>query len=258
MEYPKRKIQEETDYYAFQYSADENGKVWLSSQTQWVGWADSESRVELRAPRLVLPHRFAQFWIDYKMPFHVVNDVDDFVRWFLYGGHALIKKSVAEELFSEQLEPDPCVQTGYVGFTSRQALPSTLFRPAPTPKLRMSVLKRDSYRCRICGRRPEGHVDIELHVHHIRPHGKRGPTHQDNLITLCDTCHRGLDPHYEWALYGLLKAPDSNADTKASARRKYLEGVKAYRAATQRMLEQLGAHGDVSSSAGPKTKGVTL
>jgi hypothetical protein len=240
MEYPKRKIESDADYYAFEYSADEEGKVWLGSQTQWVGWADSESRVELRAPRLVDSHRITDLWIDYKMPFHVVNDVDDFVRWFLYGGHALIKKSVAEELLFEQLKPDPCVQTGYLGFTSQRALPSTLFRPAPTPKLRMSVIKRDLYRCKICGRRPESHVDIELHVHHIRPHGQRGPTHEDNLITLCDTCHRGLDPHYEWSLYSLLHDVDPAADTKTRRRRKYLEGVKAYRATIQRFLQQLG------------------
>jgi hypothetical protein len=62
-----------------------------------------------------------------------------------------------------------------------------------------------------------------------------------NLITLCDTCHRGLDPHYEWSLYSLLEDIDPNADTKSRERRKYLEGVQAYRVTTQRFLKQLGA-----------------
>lgn len=239
MKFPKAKIRKNADYYTFEFSADEDGKVWVASQTQWVGWADTESRVELRAPRFVLPHRLADFWIDFQMPFHVVNTVEDFIRWFLYGGNALVEKLVAEKLLADSLEPDPCVQTGYQGFTSQRGLPSNLFRRAPTPKLRMNVIKRDAYRCKVCGRRPEHHVDIELNVHHIRPHAKRGPTHEDNLITLCDTCHRGLDPHYEWSLFGLLNDPGPDADTKTRERLKYLKGVKAYRTTTQRFLRQL-------------------
>ena len=241
MEFPKDKIRGDALYYAFEFSADENGKVWVNSQSKWVGWADKERRVELREPRLVYPDRLAALWVDFQMPFHVVNAVDDFVRWFIYGGHALVEKPVAEALLSDNLKPDPCVKTGWLGFTSQRALPSTLFRRAPTPKLRMSVIKRDSYRCRVCGRRPENHVDIELNVHHIRPHGEGGPTHEDNLITLCDTCHQGLDPHYEWSLYSLLEEVDPDADAKTRNRRRYLQGVKAYRAATQQFFKQLNA-----------------
>jgi len=237
MEYPTDKITKDANYYAFEFSADENGKIWVGAQTQWTGWADSESRVELREPSLVYPDRMASFWVEFQMPFHVVNDVDDFIRWFLYGGHALVEQSIANELLARNLKPDGCVQTGSRGFTSLRNLPSSLFRPAPTPKLRMSVIKRDDYRCRACGRRPERHVDIELHVHHIRPHGQRGPTHEDNLITLCDTCHRGLDPHYEWSLYSLLE--ETGTDVKSVERHKYLKGVQAYRIATQKFLNEL-------------------
>jgi hypothetical protein len=31
-----------------------------------------------------------------------------------------------------------------------------------------------------------------------------GLTEIDNLITLCHTCHIGLDPHFELGLYGLM------------------------------------------------------
>lgn len=206
-----------------------------------MGWADSESLIELREPRLVKAHRFADLWIESKMPFHVVNSVEDFVRWFQYGGNALIEKSIAKELLSDNFKPGACVQTGWRGFTSKQALSPDLFRRVPTPKLRMAVIKRDSYRCRACGRRPENHVDIELHVHHIRPHAQRGPTHEDNLITLCDTCHRGLDPHYEWSLYSLLEDAPGDADIKDSRRQKYLKGVQAYREARQQFLNELSS-----------------
>ncbi|WP_233899431.1 HNH endonuclease [Pseudonocardia dioxanivorans] len=57
----------------------------------------------------------------------------------------------------------------------------------------MHVLKRDGFRCVICGRRPRGHEDIELHVHHVLPWRFFDPTAEWNLATLCGTCHKGLD-----------------------------------------------------------------
>ncbi len=92
----------------------------------------------------------------------------------------------------------------------------------------MDILKRDKFRCKACGRRPDNYVDIELHVHHIRPFGEGGFTHEENLITLCDTCHKGLDPHYEWSLYDLL-TDDANVDVILREQQQYLQEVKRYR-----------------------------
>lgn len=227
MLFPKDKINKDARYYALELSADDRGHMSIGGQTIWVGWADEEMRVELREATRVIPDRMADFWTDFGMPFSVVNTVDDFARWYFSGGHALVKTTIAKDLLPDAVNPAPCVKTGNHGFTVFNEIPKTLFRPAPTPKLRMAILKRDDYRCRVCGRRPEKHVDIELHVHHIRPAGQRGATHEDNLITLCDTCHRGLDPHYEWSLYGLLE--DRATDVKTHERQKYLRGVEAYR-----------------------------
>jgi 5-methylcytosine-specific restriction endonuclease McrA len=49
--------------------------------------------------------------------------------------------------------------------------------------LRLKILERDNCRCQFCGARSN------LQVHHIiyRSHG--GPDAEDNLITLCATCH---------------------------------------------------------------------
>ena len=90
----------------------------------------------------------------------------------------------------------------------------------------MRVLKRDEYRCRICGRKEADHVDVELHVHHVKPWAKGGLTVEDNLATLCHTCHKGLDPHEDISLAIFLEPLDAE-----SSRTQLSEGIKRYRVA---------------------------
>ena len=238
--YPTHKIDPTVSYYALTFTADSDGKVSLSAQTQWVGWADDGHKIEMRQARIVDPNRIAELWMSFEMPFCVVNDVDDFVRWYHSGGHALVTKSLGERVLPDCIKPSPSVQKGALGFTSIRDLPDSIFDRAPTPKQRMKILKRDDYRCRICGRRSRDHVDIELHVHHIRPFGKGGVTHEENLITLCHTCHRGLDPHYEWSLFELLDS-ELESDMKSRHQAEYMEEVRLYRQALHESRQTDGA-----------------
>ena len=57
--------------------------------------------------------------------------------------------------------------------------------------LRYSVLKRDSFRCVICGRSPATHLGVVLHVDHIIPWARGGKTVVDNLRSLCLQCNLG-------------------------------------------------------------------
>ena len=58
-----------------------------------------------------------------------------------------------------------------------------------TAGLRYDILKRDNYRCQICGRtQADG---IKLHVDHIIPIAKGGKTVPENLQTLCQDCNLG-------------------------------------------------------------------
>ncbi len=230
-DYPISKIDETSEYFALTLTAETDGRVILAGQTIWVGWdedKDAGKRVERRKLSLVVAERIAQFWMEFEMPFCVVNDIDNFIKWYITGGHALVEKSIAEQVFPHKLEPSSCVCVTDIGFTGISLLSDSIFKKAPTKKKRMEIIKRDKYRCRICGRRPDEHVDIELHVHHIRPFGEGGVTHEDNLITLCDTCHKGLEPHYEWSLYEILE-DDNNQDITAIKRAKYLHAVARYR-----------------------------
>jgi len=55
-------------------------------------------------------------------------------------------------------------------------------------KLRLLILERDNYRCRICGKFAR---DVVLEVDHIVPVAKGGTTSLNNLQTLCIDCNRG-------------------------------------------------------------------
>ena len=58
-------------------------------------------------------------------------------------------------------------------------------------RLRYKVLKRDNFKCVICGRSPAKDQNIELHVDHIIPYSKGGETVIENLRTLCSDCNLG-------------------------------------------------------------------
>lgn len=55
--------------------------------------------------------------------------------------------------------------------------------------IRYDVLKRDNYKCCICGMSAKD--GIKLHVDHIIPISKGGKTEMNNLQTLCERCNFG-------------------------------------------------------------------
>ena len=55
--------------------------------------------------------------------------------------------------------------------------------------LRYDILKRDGYRCKICG--ASASDGVKLHVDHIIPVSKGGRTEPGNLQTLCERCNLG-------------------------------------------------------------------
>lgn len=71
---------------------------------------------------------------------------------------------------------------GKLTFVKRQ-------RAKMSDDLRFNVLKRDGYRCKICGATVND--GIKLEVDHIVPVSKGGKTTIENLQTLCERCNRG-------------------------------------------------------------------
>lgn len=56
--------------------------------------------------------------------------------------------------------------------------------------VRQYVLHRDEYTCQCCGAHSTAKKDVKLHVHHLESR-KTGGNAPDNLITLCEDCHKG-------------------------------------------------------------------
>ena len=65
------------------------------------------------------------------------------------------------------------------------------------PSLRYDVLKRDSFRCMICGRSAQD--GAILHIDHVLPISKGGKTEYANLRTLCRDCNQGKSDKYDYS-----------------------------------------------------------
>lgn len=62
-------------------------------------------------------------------------------------------------------------------------------RSKMTDSLRYDVMKRDNFKCQLCGASAKD--GVILHVDHIFPVSKGGRTEMSNLRTLCDRCNLG-------------------------------------------------------------------
>ena len=69
-------------------------------------------------------------------------------------------------------------------------------RSLMTDSLRYDIMKRDKFKCCICGATAKD--GIKLHVDHILPVSKGGTTVTDNLRTLCDRCNLGKSDKYDF------------------------------------------------------------
>jgi hypothetical protein len=58
-------------------------------------------------------------------------------------------------------------------------------------RMRFLVMRRDDFKCRLCGNSPALKPGLVLHVDHINPWSEGGETIMDNLQTLCEKCNIG-------------------------------------------------------------------
>lgn len=70
-------------------------------------------------------------------------------------------------------------------------------RSKMSDSLRYDIMKRDGFRCCICGISVDKDPEIVLHVDHIFPVSKGGKTEPSNLRTLCSRCNLGKRDKYD-------------------------------------------------------------
>ncbi|TDO06519.1 HNH endonuclease [Mycobacterium sp. BK086] len=200
-------------YFALTLRANRRGQPVWHAQTRFVGWSDRNPRWEMRQASLVDAVKMTQLWNSINQTWLVVHDDHAFALFVRRGGNALVERKFAEKRMPGVISPiesvhDGGVEVGGFGFLATGHMADqAIDRRTPNRTLRMRVLKRDNYRCVICGRRPGDHIDLELHVHHLIPWRIDGPTAEENLVTLCGTCHKGLVPDYEPMLRELAGLP---------------------------------------------------
>lgn len=68
-------------------------------------------------------------------------------------------------------------------------------RSIMTDSLRYDIMKRDGFRCVLCGATSAD--GVKLHIDHIRPVSKGGKTEPSNLRTLCERCNLGKKAKYD-------------------------------------------------------------
>jgi hypothetical protein len=234
------KPSDDFEYYEITLLGNEDDSITRSVTTCFDGYTDAKPPREIRRASLVYADRMLNNLRQIGEPGLLVHDKKDLTVFLLFGGHAVIEKSLAEEHFPDLIAPREAAYSQTKGFLYLQSLPKQTLQHAPTKKLRMKTLKRDAYRCRVCGRSPSNNVDIELHVHHIFPWGKGGLTEEENLISLCATCHDGLEPHFEIALFALIGI-DPVTERIRDSRAKYIEGLKHYQRIANRAWTKLKA-----------------
>ena len=58
--------------------------------------------------------------------------------------------------------------------------------PVSYEALRQQILRRDGWRCQLCG------TMTNLEVHHKEFRSQSGCDSEENLITVCTSCHQGI------------------------------------------------------------------
>lgn len=220
-------------YYRLTRLASDDGMLFTSRDSHWIGYTNSRPRREIRAATPLDGPMCRANFRSIGQTCLLINSEEDLRYWYAFGGNAVIVEDVAQSRLNAELGPREVAQaSGAVGFVDAQSLTNAQLQHAPSKVTRMQVLTRDGRRCFICGRSPANYVDLELHVHHIVPWGTGGITEPENLVTLCGTCHGGLDPHFDW---GLAVAVKEKHYTEEPA---YVRQLQNYQQCVRRLMQK--------------------
>ena len=90
-----------------------------------------------------------------------------------------------------ETEPTDGQAPGELLATPRRHQPALISPRQMSVGLRYDILRRDNFKCSICGRSPATHAGCVLHVDHVVPLSTGGTTTKENLRSLCADCNMG-------------------------------------------------------------------
>jgi AraC-like DNA-binding protein len=124
--------------------------------------------------------RFAEL----KQPPSTVGSKAYVTRW---GGWRAALGAFIEHVEQPAIEEEKALETQEESSEAIQVPPPRSI----SLSLRYKVLRRDHFRCVLCGRSPANDHSVELHVDHIVAWSKGGRNVEQNLRTLCFECNLG-------------------------------------------------------------------
>lgn len=154
-------------------------------------WTRDNGNYEVREAGLISSTSTKAHFNLLNIPLSYISLLDQLYAFVAIGGHAVVEKNLAASHWPEILSPKVVVKSPYRGYIDFSSLENKNKQRYARGDLRMLILDRDKYQCRICGASPDDNVHIRLEVHHIRPWSEGGISLPDNLITLCISCHEG-------------------------------------------------------------------
>ena len=135
----------------------------------------------------------APFFRELEVPPSVVGGTAYVKRWGTFNKALLAfiaqtETDTASPSLPPQVEPEPTVPNVDAGVAP--GIAPRVKRKVPLG-IRFTVLKRDCFKCVLCGVSPATSVTCNLHVDHIVPLAEGGGNEITNLRTLCDSCNLG-------------------------------------------------------------------
>jgi transcriptional regulator with XRE-family HTH domain len=92
-------ITEDAEYYWIELKDD-----YIGGQTQWVGWADNEYKLEIRRLRPVKPKGAIEACMRIIEKPMVINSQLDAAVFLIYGGQAIVRADICEQYLPEFME----------------------------------------------------------------------------------------------------------------------------------------------------------
>jgi hypothetical protein len=156
-------------------TADENTRRWIEDRAARIQGRGFHIGKNLEAERERSPHwrnpHLCLFWTGEGRGKPLLK---------LRRGGVVIPKALSE------------VPTGFMGDETPEELKAAeaVYTRIPIPaRLRFEILRRDSYRCQLCGHAQSD--GIRLHIDHKVAVAKGGSTSEENLWVLCENCNLG-------------------------------------------------------------------